>query len=522
MTAEGLKDHGVSSNFAWNDKYTRQLQTLADTDEMTEDILWPTLKDAIKFMLEETFRQWPSSSASILHPAATLIPLQSSSVDDTSLSPEPSRQYGAVASNGHARDGVNENGEGEVEATSNGGVDQNSNQALRVEAEGAYSADNDFSVREVDMQAFFPSKSQAPAQWKGSWGKRIDTEEELNAERRCIFSMLDDFVNQPPFTIQRLSELVLRPTEHHHTLPKYVSALKRLLSVTATRDAFPAHPGDEEDNGEVLLEEEEEDMVMDSQANGAASTTRRTPSVRSRSASVQGSPSSAPLFSPIPFLMRSGDEGMPGGGHLANVEGGLDQAASDESAESRLSFDADVPSMELAGADRTTEQASELAERTGKGTTFHRGLTETEADASPSVQKAADADAEQLERVPQPGLDAVPQQHVAAASTANHEPLGVPSGPVDEVDQIGDRHGQLQPVEPGAVAGGARAFSSTTSNVPSADTVSAAVRSEGQGPTSRKQTTQPTSDTNERTLKRIRSERNLVKSDDKPAQVSEQ
>jgi hypothetical protein len=499
---------------------------LADTDEMTEDMSWPDLKDAIKYMLEESFRQWPSSSTSILHPAATLIPLQSTSMDESTLSSGVNRTFGA-SSNGHASHAdAEENGEADADDNT-GDADQIATSTSRADGEGGeFTGENDVFVRELDMQAFFPSKSQPPAQWKGSWGKRIDTVEELNAERRCIFVMLDDFVNQPPFTIQRLSELILRPTEHHHTLPKYVSALKRLLSVTATRDAFPAHPGDEEENIETLSEDEEE-MAIDAQTNGSAATMAgRTPSVRSRASSVPGSPISAPLFSPIPFLMRSGDEGMPGGGSFGSVENGMRQMASEVSA-NEPSNDTDIPRMELGGADRTAELTSDeidkRAAHDSSGDESRGTLDEDASRSSHEVRRGVTADGIdgeiEIERVPQPVAGVVSQP--SSASIASNEPLGVPSGPVDEVDQIGDRHGQLQPVEPGSVAGGARAFSSTTSNVASADTAVAA-HGDGQVTNSRKQGAQTSSDTPERTLKRIRSERNLVKSDDHAQAGSDQ
>lgn len=47
------------------------------------------------------------------------------------------------------------------------------------------------------------------------------------------------FVAKPPHTIQRLAELILRPTAHYKTLPAYLRAVDRVVSVTSGADVFP-------------------------------------------------------------------------------------------------------------------------------------------------------------------------------------------------------------------------------------------------------------------------------------------
>ncbi|KAL4881577.1 hypothetical protein BJY04DRAFT_188375 [Aspergillus karnatakaensis] len=47
------------------------------------------------------------------------------------------------------------------------------------------------------------------------------------------------FTSKPPHTIQRLSELILRPNAHYRTLPAYLRALDRVVSVTSSADIFP-------------------------------------------------------------------------------------------------------------------------------------------------------------------------------------------------------------------------------------------------------------------------------------------
>ncbi|KAF3388321.1 hypothetical protein F1880_004201 [Penicillium rolfsii] len=47
------------------------------------------------------------------------------------------------------------------------------------------------------------------------------------------------FMTKPPHTIQRLAELILRPRAHYNTLPAYLRAVNRVVSVTSGADVFP-------------------------------------------------------------------------------------------------------------------------------------------------------------------------------------------------------------------------------------------------------------------------------------------
>ncbi|KGO64641.1 Protein phosphatase 4 core regulatory subunit R2 [Penicillium italicum] len=60
----------------------------------------------------------------------------------------------------------------------------------------------------------------------------------LSAIRSSIKSFFED---KPPHTIQRLAELVLYPTKHYRTLPAYLRAVDRVVSVTSSADIFPFH-----------------------------------------------------------------------------------------------------------------------------------------------------------------------------------------------------------------------------------------------------------------------------------------
>ncbi|MCJ1404315.1 hypothetical protein MMC11_007540 [Xylographa trunciseda] len=52
-------------------------------------------------------------------------------------------------------------------------------------------------------------------------------------------TLMSEFSISPPHTVQRLAELVLRPSSHYRTLPAYLRALDRVLSVSSTANVFP-------------------------------------------------------------------------------------------------------------------------------------------------------------------------------------------------------------------------------------------------------------------------------------------
>jgi hypothetical protein len=102
----------------------------------------------------------------------------------------------------------------------------------------------------------------------------------------------------PPFTIQRLAELLLSPTRYHSSLGKFLRAVEKALLVTSPweppsynpattaisfRSAFPANASDTSSEAGSVSSSMDIDSTM---PPGAAT----------------------PMFSPIPFLAR-GDEG---------------------------------------------------------------------------------------------------------------------------------------------------------------------------------------------------------------------
>ncbi|KAF5386622.1 hypothetical protein D9615_001891 [Tricholomella constricta] len=98
---------------------------------------------------------------------------------------------------------------------------------------------------------------------------------QANELRGYIFAQLDEFDSNPPFTIQRVCELCIRPQQHYASVGKYLRAVEKSLLVTSTWDSFPP------------LSE------VDSDPNGR--------SVFSLGSTRQSAPAT-PLFSPIPFL----------------------------------------------------------------------------------------------------------------------------------------------------------------------------------------------------------------------------
>ncbi|KAL4896729.1 hypothetical protein BDV59DRAFT_112683 [Aspergillus ambiguus] len=57
------------------------------------------------------------------------------------------------------------------------------------------------------------------------------------------------FSTKPPHTIQRLAELIIRPNAHYRTLPAYLRAVDRVVSVTSSADVFPLQPQPAQPNG---------------------------------------------------------------------------------------------------------------------------------------------------------------------------------------------------------------------------------------------------------------------------------
>ncbi|KAL5489825.1 hypothetical protein ACEPAI_4657 [Sanghuangporus weigelae] len=103
--------------------------------------------------------------------------------------------------------------------------------------------------------------------------KAVLKEEEAKEMYEGICKLLYEFEGSPPFSIQRLCELAIRPRQHFKYAGKYLRAVERALLVTSTIDAFPVVSADEND--------------------ASSSPFMSIGSLRE---------ATTPLFSPIPFL----------------------------------------------------------------------------------------------------------------------------------------------------------------------------------------------------------------------------
>ncbi|KAK5155171.1 hypothetical protein LTS14_006126 [Recurvomyces mirabilis] len=115
-----------------------------------------------------------------------------------------------------------------------------------------------------------------------------------------------NFSRSPPYTIQRLAELVLYPRKHYRFLPAYLRALDRTVSVTSPASEFPlpqltaaanAENGDFLTNGETTQPSERDSLGSDESLGGA-------------------------LLTPIPWLRNNGGP-LTGNGNGAGQDGEL-------------------------------------------------------------------------------------------------------------------------------------------------------------------------------------------------------
>ncbi|TKY90678.1 hypothetical protein EX895_000676 [Sporisorium graminicola] len=297
-------------------------------------------------------------------------------------------------------------------------------------------------VHRADVQNFYPSKRPPVAT-----STTPLSPSELATHTTTLYSMLEDFDVQPPFTIQRLCELVVAPTVHYNSARKWIAALKRCLSVTATRDAFPispvqapvgvvvgvnGHGGD--DDG--VAASDVSDIEMDRMDGLPPSTTRS----RSSSVGSNASVSAEPLFSPIPFIVRDENGLLTGTGQQQPQQRG------EEEGEQTAAMDP-IPDLELGGADRThsmnvlPKEVVDVAPTAATNAAFEGkdgGAQDGEAmqEDAPTVQTTA-APATVAAAVDASTSTASSSSPAAAAATtpATSEPLGLlPDGAVDELD----------------------------------------------------------------------------------------
>ncbi|CEL63268.1 hypothetical protein RSOLAG1IB_05311 [Rhizoctonia solani AG-1 IB] len=128
------------------------------------------------------------------------------------------------------------------------------------------------------------------AVWDTSSGRALPAKlntDEAKEELSRMFAYLHDFDSAPPFTVQRLVELVVKPRAHYKNVGKYLRALERTLLVTSTHKDYPL---------DTYALEAQNGTQPAIGAPGSASSRASTPGPLDVARS--------PLFTPIPFLHR--------------------------------------------------------------------------------------------------------------------------------------------------------------------------------------------------------------------------
>lgn len=74
----------------------------------------------------------------------------------------------------------------------------------------------------------------------------------LSSFQSSLHILERDFTQSPPYTIQRLAELVLQPKKHYKFLPAYLRALDRVISVSSPVTDFPLPSGIANGNSSFL------------------------------------------------------------------------------------------------------------------------------------------------------------------------------------------------------------------------------------------------------------------------------
>ncbi|OJA14833.1 hypothetical protein AZE42_00787 [Rhizopogon vesiculosus] len=65
------------------------------------------------------------------------------------------------------------------------------------------------------------------------------SQQDADEVKGFIFKQLHEFDDDPPFTIQRICELCVRPQQHYKAVGKYLRAVEKTLLVTSSWNAFP-------------------------------------------------------------------------------------------------------------------------------------------------------------------------------------------------------------------------------------------------------------------------------------------
>lgn len=420
--ADGLVSHDVSPEFVWKPEYHDQLRTIVETDDIPDSLDWPALRESIKYQIRQIVQAFPDNPSPYLHPAARAQPAPAGQAGPSGSNPYAvgSSSVNDERSSGRrAAEGLEQRFASTSALPANGTVSHPSASTSRRRHDGSESEEDNedkeesevggdiqwtsqdvsltgtsLMVADADRSGFYPAKTHPSSQGKTSWGRCL-TAEETEAETLMILSMLDDFDVSPPFTIQRLAELVLEPKRFVRSAPKYLSSLARVLGITASHRDFPT--------------------VSPGIAPGSLCTTVGNALVGEAEdlQRITGppSPTATPIFSPIPFLMKSELDGRG------------------------RSSSADVPELSLedsGGPSSVLGDTSSTASDTSTPTVDEKDRTGHVDHSGSDVQAPPPVTLEGLAGSPAPRVSS-PILSITA-STSN--PLGAPSGVLSNSTQL--------------------------------------------------------------------------------------
>lgn len=446
MTASEPSDPSKSVDplFQWDDKYLAQLRSIAETDEIPSDLDWPSLREAIKVRIIDVVGSFSDKPSPLLHPAAreaaaiamaksegeqrangnangeastSTAAAAANALDNRfSSSSSSARADGSPSSGRHSRQGgrLSRNDDSDSSSSSSSSDEDEDRSHVNnggVPGFGAASSSSSLNTTAADRSGYYPAKTAPPPDRHGSWGRRL-TQAKQDEETSLCLRLLDGFEGSPPFTVQRLAELLLDAPRFVRSAPKFTASLLRLLSVTAGHDDFPpVEPGVAPGavNTVMMTMGQNGESMGSAEANEVGAVVG---AVELQRMTGPPSPMAEPIFSPIPFLQRG------------------NQAADGEAA---ADLGEDVPALEL-GQGRATSQAD------------GRGGSDVEAPPPVSLQTATSAPTSARSPPSPPpaaplalGGSEASSSSMPSSSTGStlHQPLGVPPGRVDELDEFG-------------------------------------------------------------------------------------
>lgn len=221
------------------------------------------------------------------------------------------------------------------------------------------------------------------------------------------------FSRQPPFTVQRLCELVAHPTLQHTSVGKYLRAVERVLLVTTPFSPAPPPSTSGADADPTTI------------APGSGN-----PLVPPAFALEK------PLFQPIPFLMREGEEGESGaevagaGFMAAAVHPGALKSQQQDTVDQNSHMEVDSDAIQGSGRHPSTIDPSNAAAPPVITTT--PAVTTDPSGSEPFLGRVDEMDAGPLS-----GNGSAPpsRHHLTDASSSQETPTGVVAHGLNEAPQ---------------------------------------------------------------------------------------